>query len=1009
MYRKVQQAPEQLIIRPTSSYHNRGSSVSNTDSTFTSPRLISAKSIPRNVKLNQQAIVAATSSFFVLSPSLSRKSPLNMLQMMSPSYSSRDDQLNLHLASSKSVGLRLSQSPQRDIQSARPESAVKTRQFYGSPEKPKEKILGSPVGLVQGGGINTMISIPEKSKRPKTGKSQQGKEKLPLKKPMGLRLMIQKNIDSSNLISRLQSQSTIRQRYEIPIDINIKLDSEILPNSTTKIKSRENSPPDFDGVVKKPENAEKSYAQETAIQQAILSNSVSLTKKASKTSRLIMSAKRKNPSDEAFARTRPQTAENIIFNLGNALAGIADGPFIWKEPSMNTPQKSGNVSIRKVDSQQALSLKSFRFVNTQRNPCQEQPNESARRSPNKKRPSPIRQSRNDLSSAQSKSRKNIDALVSPARGAQLHENVYQTFFDKYNPNSKRSSMTAYEAKEVEPEPQLEDGLRPIKQQSVYKNSSQGIPSVGLVPLETRQVKKEIKKAEKHYAEQLKIRKQNHGGEASDDEFDDNFNSEKRRLNILDMKIITQEYAKKASGERCVIDYERLEKITQNLKFLSSLEKSTRLKLLRAADYRNLEAGSIVFKKGESSDDVYIILRGAINIKDDKKTLYDVVEDFTVTTLYDGDYFGDHSMVGKIKPPDSEVKEPAKTEQSLTKRGKTKHLDTVNEESAPLDTTVVGNKSIIAPSIGSIDPETYLPTAIDKIDEEEVEVRLVSAEVAETCDLLFLSKKDYQEIFHDLLQKQLEVKLRALRYLPFLNTLDQFTLLPLANSLVKKTYKYGEVVVSAGEEIDRFRILINGRCKLLFGNLRAAPSELESGRFTPHSPSNHFNTGLSDYSCKNTAVRDSTKSLNAANKIQDVWKNSKLSFNYDKLDVSGDKVAYIEHILLGTLLKGDYFGGRGLLVEEDFEDDEGDLMRKTIEMGPANVSVIADMGNTEILELDQGKFEHISTFLIKTLKNALKREKEFDDFDVDEKISRAEEWDTLRSKELKEYERTHHKL
>jgi len=129
-----------------------------------------------------------------------------------------------------------------------------------------------------------------------------------------------------------------------------------------------------------------------------------------------------------------------------------------------------------------------------------------------------------------------------------------------------------------------------------------------------------------------------------------------------MKIITQEYAKKAAGEPC-IDYERLEKITQNLKFLSSLEKSTRLKLLKAAHYLSLEAGTIVFKKGESSDTVYIILKGAINIKDDKKTLYDIVEDFTLSTLYDGDYFGDHSMMGKIQPPSPE---PVKTEQSLLK-------------------------------------------------------------------------------------------------------------------------------------------------------------------------------------------------------------------------------------------------------------------------------------------------------------------------------------------------------
>jgi len=139
---------------------------------------------------------------------------------------------------------------------------------------------------------------------------------------------------------------------------------------------------------------------------------------------------------------------------------------------------------------------------------------------------------------------------------------------------------------------------------------------------------------------------------------------------------------------------------------------------------------------------------------------------------------------------------------------------VDEESGPLNSTVVIDKSTITPSIGGIEPEQNVLTAIDRIDEEKGEqVRLMTAEVAETCDLLYLSRNEYQEIFHDLLRKQLEEKLRGLRFLSFLNTFDQFTLLPLANSLVKRTYKYGEVIVSAGEEVDRFRILINGRCKV----------------------------------------------------------------------------------------------------------------------------------------------------------------------------------------------------
>jgi len=62
--------------------------------------------------------------------------------------------------------------------------------------------------------------------------------------------------------------------------------------------------------------------------------------------------------------------------------------------------------------------------------------------------------------------------------------------------------------------------------------------------------------------------------------------------------------------------------------------------------------------------------------------------------------------------------------------------------------------------------------------------------------------------------------------------------------------------------------------------------------------------IADYSCKGTTVRDSAISVNVAQyKQQEVWKNSKLSFNYDKLDVSGNQVVYLEHVifLLSTLI------------------------------------------------------------------------------------------------------------
>jgi len=461
MYKKVQQVPERLVIRPTSSYHQRTSSIPNSESTFTSPRLISARNIPVNPQLLSSSV---TPSLFNVSPSVSKKSPLDMLMMMSPSYSARDDQFSMQLVSSKVSGLKVSPSPSRNIQSARADS-LKARPFYVSAETQNQK---SPPSLLQKEEIMII------KKRPKTGKSQTKQ------KAAGLSLLIKKNLENSSFLPRPQPQ-----RYEFSQDFNIRVDSEVLPNSLINIKSREpspskdtyglsrrNSPPkDNYGNAATP----TTYAQETSVQQAILSNSVSLTKKANQRNRIIMSAnKRLKSSQEAPPKTRPQTTEQIIFNLGNALAGIAEGPFIWKEPTPITPHRSGNISVRKVNSQQ--TIKSFKFsqVSTHRT-SQEMPirgGDSPRRQLEKKRPSPERneKSRTDLS-AQTKSRKNVEALVSPPRGAQFHENVYQNFFEKYHhqQSSKRSSVTVYEQKDPEAETKLEEGMQPITQKSVYKS------------------------------------------------------------------------------------------------------------------------------------------------------------------------------------------------------------------------------------------------------------------------------------------------------------------------------------------------------------------------------------------------------------------------------------------------------------------------------------------------------------------------------------------------------------
>jgi len=46
-------------------------------------------------------------------------------------------------------------------------------------------------------------------------------------------------------------------------------------------------------------------------------------------------------------------------------------------------------------------------------------------------------------------------------------------------------------------------------------------------------------------------------------------------------------------------------------------------------------------------------------------------------------------------------------------------------------------------------------------------------------------------------------------------MDPYTLIPIANNLVSKVYKMGDVLLKAGQEVDRLMIVSQVRCKVIF--------------------------------------------------------------------------------------------------------------------------------------------------------------------------------------------------
>lgn len=117
----------------------------------------------------------------------------------------------------------------------------------------------------------------------------------------------------------------------------------------------------------------------------------------------------------------------------------------------------------------------------------------------------------------------------------------------------------------------------------------------------------------------------------------------QRLNELDIQAIYGEYQKKALKTETP-NYELLDNIVSKLTFFRSKTKGVRLSLLRSAFFTRYESGSVIFRQGDFGDLMYIILRGSVNVRIKKATIYGTVDDAIVAVLYDGAHFGEYAML-----------------------------------------------------------------------------------------------------------------------------------------------------------------------------------------------------------------------------------------------------------------------------------------------------------------------------------------------------------------------------
>lgn len=231
-------------------------------------------------------------------------------------------------------------------------------------------------------------------------------------------------------------------------------------------------------------------------------------------------------------------------------------------------------------------------------------------------------------------------------------------------------------------------------------------------------------------------------------------------------------------------------------------------MLREAEYKYYPRGSYVFKAGDFGDMMYVILRGSCNVRIMRKNIYGVNEDAIINCLYDGDKFGELSMMGintKGKPflktkkhslQDKDKKEA--NDQIKEKMDDNPELAEVKEEdeSDGLEAKI--------PDVEDDDEKKYF----------ERSRRSASIQTAESSDLLCIPRDKFRAIILQLIQKELDIKLKILLSIPFFGKLEPFMLIPLANNLTTRVFKMGEIIYKEGGTPEEFCIISQGRVRVV---------------------------------------------------------------------------------------------------------------------------------------------------------------------------------------------------
>lgn len=479
--------------------------------------------------------------------------------------------------------------------------------------------------------------------------------------------------------------------------------------------------------------------------------------------------------------------------------------------------------------------------------------------------------------------------------------------------------------------------------------------------------------------------------------------EEGRISIDVIQLIENEYGKKDRDRNYLI----LNNAVKDLKFFRKLHKGVRSGILEASRFIKFEKNETVFKQGDYGDKMYIILRGSVNIITTQSTIGGNIE-YVITSLYDGQHFGDLAMMGTMFKNYKVYDAAAKENELMRIMEKQIQAGTdmkSNILSKILQQTQTSQTKLSDPGVIKTQKEVGEGEFKKTKTQYERTKRAATVKTCETCFLLELPREKYSTILLNSIQPDLEKKLCVLLMIPFLKDAQPYSLLPLADLLQVRRYQLGDYIVKQGEEMKFLGIIASGLCQVIeeerqqrdIKSLLVKP-ERQYFKFQDHCDPT---TKIEHNGERQTKVERQNDFYYLPNEFCE-----ERTFNYCNKQITADnRLEFTNHVVFKTITSGQMFGIRCMLTADEINASAAHAIikdRKRItfdkESGRkdhAVLSLIASTATVEVLQLDISNFYNIPEQLQREFKSGILNTPDFDCYNIDRNKNEDKYWNTLK--------------